>query len=42
MKKSDAVSVFGTATKLGQAVGLSKGRISQWPKVITDLMKDAA
>lgn len=41
MTKSDAIKLFGeTAVDLGKAVGLSKGRISQWPDVLTQKQAD--
>jgi hypothetical protein len=46
MLKSEAIKLFGNATKLGLAVGLSKGRISQWDEELTqkqaDLVRGAA
>lgn len=40
MKKSDAVAQVESGTKLGRAVGLSKGRISQWPEDLTQKQAD--
>jgi hypothetical protein len=47
MLKSDAIKIFGTtAVDLADAVGLTKGRISQWDDVLTqkqaDLVRGAA
>lgn len=30
MNKSEAIKVFGTAAAMARALGLSRGRISQW------------
>ena len=36
MKKHEAVRIFGeTQTQLGEAVGLTRSRISQWPDVLS-------
>ena len=40
MLKSDAVKIFGTAIELSRAVGLTKGRISQWDEVLTQKQAD--
>ena len=40
MRKSDAIQLFGTAAELARAVGLTRGRISQWPKVLTQKQAD--
>jgi transcriptional repressor of cell division inhibition gene dicB len=47
LTKQQAIDVFGgSGAELGRAVGLSRGRISQWPKVLpqreTDLVVGAA
>lgn len=41
MLKSDAIKIFGTtAVDLGNAVGLTKGRISQWDDELTQKQTD--
>lgn len=46
MDKSDAIKLFGTAAALARAVGLTRGRISQWPDTLeqkqADLVRGAA
>ena len=36
MKKSDAIELFGSGAALGRAVGLSRGRIAQWPERLSE------
>lgn len=31
-RKSEAVKLFGSVTKLGQALGISSQAVSQWPE----------
>jgi transcriptional repressor of cell division inhibition gene dicB len=41
MTKSEAVAIFGASlADLGRALGLTRGRISQWPEVLTDKQTD--
>jgi DNA-binding transcriptional regulator YdaS (Cro superfamily) len=40
MKKSDAIQIFGNASALARAVGLTRGRISQWPSKLTQKQAD--
>lgn len=40
MKKSDAIKLFGTGADLARAVGLTRGRISQWPEELTQKQTD--
>lgn len=41
MTKSEAVAIFGNTQKaLAKAVGLSRGRISQWPDELTQEQVD--
>jgi hypothetical protein len=41
MLKSEAIKIFGTtAVDLGNAVGLTKARISQWGDVLTQKQTD--
>lgn len=46
MKKSEAIRLFDTGAALARAVGLTRGRISQWPDELTqkqaDLVRGAA
>ncbi len=47
MTKKEALGFFsGNQAELGRAVGLSRGRISQWPEILTqkqaDLVRGAA
>lgn len=40
MKKTDAIAIFGNAASLARAVGLSRGRISQWPEKLEQKQQD--
>lgn len=40
MKKTEAIKLFGTGAGLARAVGLTRGRISQWPDVLTQKQID--
>ncbi|MBU2738539.1 Cro/Cl family transcriptional regulator [Acidithiobacillus concretivorus] len=40
MKKSTAIRMFGTGTKLGMAINLSKQAISNWPEVLNTRRSD--
>lgn len=40
MTKTEAVQMFGTAKALAEAVGLSRGRISQWPEKLDQRQED--
>lgn len=40
MKKSDAISLFGNGTQLAKALGLTKGRISQFPEELDQATTD--
>lgn len=40
MRKSDAIRIFETGAALARAVGLSRGRISQWPDELTQKQAD--
>ena len=40
MNKSEAIGLFGTAAELSRAVGLTRGRISQWPDELTQKQTD--
>jgi len=46
MTKKEAVEIFKNQSGLARAVGLSRGRISQWPDELTqkqtDLVRGAA
>jgi hypothetical protein len=46
MTKQQAIDIFGSGAELGRAVGLTRGRISQWPDELkqreTDLVIGAA
>lgn len=46
MTKQQAIELFGSGAALGRAVGLTRGRISQWPDQLgqreTDLVVGAA
>ncbi|WP_233410010.1 Cro/CI family transcriptional regulator [Burkholderia anthina] len=46
MTKQQAIDIFGNGAELGRAVGLTRGRISQWPDELgqreTDLVVGAA
>lgn len=46
MTKQQAIDIFGNGAELGRAVGLTRGRISQWPALLdqreTDLVVGAA
>ena len=46
LTKQQAIELFGNGAKLGRAVGLTRGRISQWPETLdqkqTDLVVGAA
>lgn len=46
MTKQQAIDIFGNGAELGRAVGLTRGRISQWPEQLeqreTDLVVGAA
>lgn len=46
MTKQQAIEIFGSGAELGRAVGLTRGRISQWPDELeqreTDLVVGAA
>ena len=37
MRKIDAVSHFGNSTKLAEALGITKGSVSQWKETIPKL-----
>ncbi len=37
MKKSDVIAYFGSMTKAGEALGITKSAISQWPDDIPPL-----
>lgn len=41
LTKPQAVAIFGTATALADALGLTKGAISQWPEAL-DTQRTAA
>ena len=32
MNKSDAIKIFGTASELAKAIGVTRSAISQWPE----------
>lgn len=36
MRKDEAADVFGNQTKMAEALGLTKGAVSQWPDKLTD------
>lgn len=40
MTKTDAIRLFGTQAALGRALGLSRGRISQWDEELTQRQAD--
>lgn len=40
MNKSEAITLFETGAGLARAVGLTRGRISQWPEVLTQKQAD--
>ncbi len=40
MYKTDAIHVFGNKTQFAQAIGVSKGRISQLPEVLGQAITD--
>jgi hypothetical protein len=40
MTKKSAVALFDTQAGLARAVGLSAGRISQWPELLTQKQAD--
>jgi hypothetical protein len=46
MTKQQAIEIFGSGAALGRAIGLTRGRISQWPPHLgqreTDLVVGAA
>lgn len=46
MTKQQAIEIFGSGAALGRAIGLTRGRISQWPSHLsqrdTDLVVGAA
>lgn len=46
LTKQQAIDLFGNGAKLGRALGLTRGRISQWPETLdqrqTDLVVGAA
>lgn len=40
MTKKQAIDLFGSGAELGRAVGLSRGRISQWPDELDQKQTD--
>lgn len=46
LTKQQAVEIFGSGAALGRALGLTRGRISQWPTTLdqkqTDMVVGAA
>lgn len=40
MRKSEAIQIFDSGAALARAVGLSRGRISQWPDELTQKQAD--
>ena len=40
MDKREAVEIFGNQTRLGEAVGLTRSAISQWPDVLPQRYAD--
>ena len=40
MSKNEAIELFGTAADMARAVGLTRGRISQWPEELTQKQED--
>ncbi|WP_104655070.1 hypothetical protein [Ralstonia insidiosa] len=40
MTKKQAIDLFGSGAELGRAVGLSRGRISQWPEQLDQKQTD--
>lgn len=46
LTKQQAVEIFGSGAALGRALGLTRGRISQWPPTLdqkqTDMVVGAA
>lgn len=40
MYKKEAVDIFGSAAELARALGLTRGRISQWEEVLSQKQAD--
>ena len=40
MKKSDAISKFGSATKLARAIGITPQAVIQWPEELSPALED--
>jgi len=40
MTKTQAAAIFGNQTKLGEAIGISRAAISQWPDKLTQKQVD--
>ena len=40
MKKTDAISKFGSATKLARAIGINPQAVVQWPDELSPAIED--
>ena len=40
MKKTDAISKFGSATKLARAIGITPQAVIQWPEELSPALND--
>ncbi len=40
MRKTEAIRMFGTATQLARAIGITPQAVYQWPEVLTPALND--
>ena len=40
MTKTEAIRMFGTATRLARAIGITPQAVYQWPEVLTPALND--